>query len=209
MAQIIKKEELSDDKIKFLAGEIKNGKVFVIKTGTIYGICGNALDEKVVNRIYEIKNREYEKPLIVLVDSIDMLNQITYGLNDLERKITDKFWPGPVTVILKKKELLSDIVTAKKNTVGVRKDESTLINRLIKEAVVPLVAPSANISGNKNITSIDELEDEIKNKVDYIIDEGKIIDDKVSTLIKVENENVEVLREGKIKKEDLSIFLSK
>lgn len=192
-----------DKVLKKLSYEISLGKVAILPTSTIYGICTNALNKDSVERIYEIKKRNKEKPLIVLVNGIQMLNKITYGLSNLEEKIINKFWPGPLTLVLKKKKCISNVVTGGKDTVGIRWDSNYIINEIITNANVPIVAPSANISGNCNADSIENIEEEIKEKVDYIVDVGRLSDLKESTLIKVKNENLEILREGKIKKEEI------
>lgn len=188
--------------LKKLAHEIRLGKIAILPTSTIYGICTNALNEESVRKIYEIKRRNNEKPLIVLVNGIKMLNKITYRLNRLEEKLVNKFWPGPLTLVLKKKKCISNVVTGGKDTVGVRWDGNYIINEIISNAKVPIVAPSANISGNCNADSIEKIETEIKEKVDYIVNVGKLNDLKESTLVQVQNDNLKILREGKIKKEE-------
>lgn len=188
--------------LKKLAHEIRLGKIAILPTSTIYGICTNALNEESVRKIYEIKRRNNEKPLIVLVNGIKMLNKITYRLNRLEEKLVNKFWPGPLTLVLKKKNCVSNVVTGGKDTVGVRWDGNYIINEIISNAKVPIVAPSANISGNCNADSIEKIETEIKEKVDYIVNVGKLNDLKESTLVRVQNDNLKILREGKIKKEE-------
>lgn len=189
--------------LKKLAYEIRLGKIAILPTSTIYGICTNALNEESVRKIYEIKRRNNEKPLIVLVNGIKMLNKITYRLNRLEEKLVNKFWPGPLTLVLKKKKCILNVVTGGKDTVGVRWDGNYIINEIISNAKVPIVAPSANISGNCNADSIEKIETEIKEKVDYIVNVGKLNDLKESTLVQVQNDNLKILREGKIKKEEL------
>ena len=134
-----------------------------------------------------------------------MLNKITYGINSIEEKIANKFWPGPLTIILKKKKIVPDIVTANQDSIGIRIDTNYIVNSLIKKSNVPIVAPSANISDKENITCIDEIEKEMFDLVDYIIDGGSLKSTEESTIIKINNEQIEVLREGKIKKKELKI----
>ena len=202
MSKKINEQDLYNN-IEFYANELKNGKIFVLPTGTIYGICTNALNKQAVKRIYKIKRREYNKPLIVLVDSFKMLKKICCDLNDLEIELASKFWPGPLTMILKKRKIVPNVVTANNDTIGVRIDSSQVVNTLIEKSGVPIVAPSANVSGNLNINSIELLEDEVKDRVDYIVDTG-ILDNVVeSTIVKVEDNNIEILREGKLSKKEI------
>lgn len=212
MTQIINIDEsLSKEKLKekidFLSSEIKKGKIAILPTGTIYGICANAFNEESVKKIYDIKKRDYSKPLIVLVNSLEMLNDITYGLTELENKIITKFWPGPLTIILKKKANISNIVTANKETVGIRWDDSFVINQIIGRINVPIVAPSANISGHKNADCIENIESEVKEKVDYIVNIGKLKSLDASTLIMTDKSDIKILREGRIKLKELAKFI--
>lgn len=202
MSKVISEQELYKN-IDFYANELKNGKNFVLPTSTIYGICTNALNEQAINKIYKIKRREYTKPLIVLVNDYDMLKRVCFDLNEIENKIAIKFWPGPLTMILKKKSIIPNIVTANKDTVGIRIDSSKIINTLIEKSGVPIVAPSANISGNINITNIENLECSLKEKVDYIVSSGVLNNTIESTIVKVQDDNIEILREGKISNKEI------
>lgn len=202
MAIVLKYESaMKESKIKFLAQELKKGKIFVLPTSTIYGICANALDTEAVEKIYNVKKRDKSKPLIVLINSLDMLNKLVIDLNENYKKIISKFWPGPLTIVFKKSDVLPSIVSSNNNTIAIRMDSCSIINKLIDISGVPIVAPSANISGNINISSIDFLEKEIYDNVDYIIDNGILSEKEESTLITLEGNNIKVLREGKIKKE--------
>ena len=200
MKKVITKNDI---KLKEIADEIKKGKIFVFPTSTVYGIGTNAFNKEAVEKIYNIKRRDYKKALIVLINGYEMLNYITMPLNDIEKKLAETFWPGFLTLVLKKKDIIPDIVTASKDTVAVRYDANKLLNSIIDIANVPIVAPSANISNEPCINDIKDLSKMIYDSVDYVIDLGKINSNKESTIVKVEDNNVYILREGKIKKEDI------
>ena len=187
-----------------LGQELKNGKIVVFKTDTVYGMGTNAYLETACKRIYEIKGRPMYKPLIVLISDISMLKELVTCITPVEQKLIDAFWPGPLTIKFKKKEnILPDIVSINEY-LCVRLVESGLAYRLIKEAGVPIVAPSANLSGSPTGTNIKNILQELDGKVDYILDSGNISTDTTSTIVEVDNQKVVVLREGKKTKKDLA-----
>lgn len=204
MTKYFKKEELDNNAILNISNALKEGKLVVFPTDTVYGIGTNAYNEEACKRIYEVKGRPKYKPLIVLISNISMLKDITEQISPVERKLIDAFWPGPLTIKFKKKEgSLPNIISANDEYVRVRLINEGLIYNLIQTSGVPIVAPSANISGSPTGTKIKNIITELGNKVDYILDCGDFESDSVSTIIQVEDEKIIVIREGKIKKEDI------
>lgn len=188
-----------------VAKEMKAGKVAIFPTETVYGIGTNAFNEKACEKIYEVKKRPKNKPLIVLISNIDMLYEIIQTTNEVENKLIERFWPGPLTIVFEKKgnTKLSKIVTAEKNTVGVRMTDGKIAKILVEKAGVPIVAPSANLSGKPSGTKISDIIEDFSDNVDYILDCGDIQDKTTSTLVKVENDIIHILRQGKITKDEL------
>lgn len=198
------KEEINDSIIIKVANDLKKGKIVVFPTDTVYGIGTNAYDEQACKRIYEIKGRPENKPLITLISDISILKEIVDDINPLEQKLIDAFWPSPLTIKFKKKEGgLPDIVSAGDEYIRVRFIDKGIVSKLIKESGVPIVAPSANLSGSITGTKIENIIKELGKKVDYILDYGDIESDTVSTIVQVQGEEVIIIREGKIKKEEL------
>jgi len=189
--------------IEEIAEGIKDGKICIFPTETVYGIGTNALDEKACKKIYEVKNRNREKPLIVLVSDIEMLKNIVEEINELEKKLIEKFWPGPLTIIFRKKRIIPDIVTADKEYVGVRMTSEEFLKSLIEKAKVPIVAPSANLSGSPTEIDPKQIRAQFEEMVDYIIDFGILESDITSTVVKVEGNKIHILRKGKITVERL------
>jgi len=194
--KIIKIYELNEEErkrvLEFLKKEVLNGKVLIVGTDTLYGISANALDEKAVRRVYEIKRRDFNKPLSICIKDKEEIEKYAY-VNDLAKKIINKFLPGPLTIILKKKPTIPDIVA--KDYIGIRIPDEPIIREL---SIVPLTTTSANISGKESPTCVDEIDEEILKKVDYVIDIGKCKYSKPSTIIKIENNKVIPIREGAI-----------
>lgn len=205
MTNYIKEKELDTNTIVEISTAIKRGKIVVFKTDTVYGMGTNAFDEKACKKIYEIKGREMNKPLGVLISDISMLKEIVDFISPAEQKLIDAFWPGPLTIKFKKKEnVLPDVVSAGDEYVRVRLLKNGLAYNLVKTAGVPIVAPSANLAGNPTGTQMQNIINELGGKVDYILDSGNVNDDATSTIVEIDNEKAIIIREGKIKKEEIA-----
>lgn len=205
MTKYIKEKDIDKDTLFEIASAIKKGKIVIFKTDTVYGIGTNVFNKDACKRIYEIKGRPMHKPLGVLISDIAMLEEIVDFISPAEQKLMDAFWPGPLTIKFKKKqEVLPDIVSAGDEYIRVRLLKNGLAYSLIKTSGVPIVAPSANLSGSLTGTKIKNISNELGNKVDYILDSGNVSNDTTSTIVEVSNEKVIIIREGKIKKDDIA-----
>lgn len=193
----IKNEELDE-----AVNALNNDKIVVFPTETVYGIGGNALKVEVINKLFQAKKRNYGKPISLLVGSIDKIKNIAY-VDKNEEKIIKAFMPGELTLVLKKKACINDLVTAGKNTVGVRIPNHNIALCILNKVDFPLATSSANISGENNIADFDEIVSDLKDYVDIFI-KGNISDDlKASTVVELNNDIVNILREGKISKIDI------
>lgn len=198
------KKEIDDSTIIKIANDLRKGKIVVFPTDTVYGIGTNAYNEEACEKIYEIKGRPKNKPLITLISDISMLMEMVDHVSITEQKLIDSFWPGPLTIKFKeKKGILPNIISAGDNYVRVRLIDKGIVSKLIEIAGVPIVAPSANLSGSTTGTKIENIINELGGKVDYILDYGDIESDEVSTIVQVEGEEVIIIREGKIRKEEI------
>ena len=191
------------NKIKEAAMSIKEGNIVLFPTETVYGIGANALDENAVNKIFEAKGRASDNPLIVHISNIDMLYNLVKEVGQVEQKLINNFWPGPLTIIFDRKECVPNVVTAGLNTVGVRMPSNEVARKLIEIAKTPIAAPSANISGKPSGTKIEDIIDELDGKVDYILDSGMVDIGVESTVVRVIDNKVHILRPGKITVEDI------
>ena len=191
------------NKLNTAATIIKNSGLVLFPTETVYGIGANGLDEKAVAKIFTAKGRKQDNPLILHISNLDMLKQITTNINEIEQKLIDEFWPGPFTLILNRTNVVPDIVTGGLNTVGVRMPSGIIAKNLIELSGVPIAAPSANISGKPSGTNITDIFDELKDKVDYIIDGGICEVGLESTVVRVIDGIPHILRPGKITPEQI------
>ena len=208
------KDEIDEEKLKAPADALKEGKLVLFPTETVYGIGADALNEEAVKQIYIAKGRASDNPLIVHISKKEMLNELVVKIGDIEKKLIDTFWPGPLTIVFKKKAIVPDCITGGLDTVAIRMPSNRIANRLIEFSGSPIAAPSANISGKPSGTLIEDIIDELDGKVEYIIDGGKVDIGVESTVIRVVDGVVHILRPGKITPEDiekigLPVFIEK
>ena len=182
---------------------IKQGKIVVFPTETVYGIGTNGLNEKAVRKLYEVKKRPLNKPISLLVSDMEMVKLIAKDITVLEYKIMEKFFPGPLTIILKKKDIVPDIVTAGQETVGVRMPSEGIARKLVEFSGVPIATPSANISGQPSGTNLSEIKEQFKKNVDFYIDGGNSELGISSTIVQVIDGKIKILRQGSITLEQI------
>ena len=190
-------------KLKKSAKIIKNGGIVVFPTETVYGIGTNGLDKNAVAKLFEVKQRPLNKPISLLVNNIDMINKISKDITELEYALIKEFFPGPLTIILKKKEIVPNIVTSNSDTVGVRMPSNEIALKLIEFSGVPLATPSANISGKPSGTNLDDITKDFNEKVDLFINGGPSQIGLSSTIVKVINGIPHILRQGSITEEQI------
>ena len=190
-------------KIKPAAESIKQGKLVLFPTETVYGIGANALNVQAVKDIFIAKGRAQDNPLIVHIANIEMLKELVQNVGEIEEKLIKNFWPGPITIIFEKKPIIPDVITGGLNTVAIRMPSNEIAHKLIEYSNCPIAAPSANISGKPSGTQIEDIIEELDGKVEYIIDNGKVDIGVESTVIRVVDNVVHILRPGKITPEDI------
>ena len=196
--------KLDYEELKIPAKIIKEGGIVIFPTETVYGIGTNGLDKEAIKRLYEIKQRPLNKPISLLVSNIEMVNQVAKNISKLEYKIMQNFFPGSLTIILEKKDIVPDILTANTNTVGIRMPSGEIARKLIEYAGIPIATPSANISGKPSGTNIKDIQKDFEGKVDYFIDNGESKLGIPSTIVRVINNEVHILRHGSISKEEIN-----
>lgn len=189
-----------------IAGLLREGKIIIYPTDTVYGLAGSIENLAAIQKIYEIKERNFKSPLIALLNSYNNIEKIAYieeKNREKIKKLTEKYWPGALTIILKKKEIVPDIMVSNGDTVGLRVPNLQLSIDIIEACGGVLPTTSANISGEKSPSSYAELSDEIKNRVDIIVDDGACKLGEASTIIDLSGAKPKLIREGAIKVEDL------
>ena len=197
------KNNLNYDKLKEPAQIIKKGGIVVFPTETVYGIGTNGLDENAIQKLYEVKQRPLNKPISLLVNNIEMVEKIAKNITEVEYKLMEKFFPGPLTVILEKRDIVPDILTSNTNTIGVRMPSGEIAKKLIEFAGVPIATSSSNISGKPSGTNITDIKKDFEGKVDCFIDNGESELGIPSTVIRIIDNIPHILRQGAISEEEI------
>ncbi len=182
---------------------LDKGELIIFPTETVYGLGANALDERMVDKIFKTKGRPSNNPLIVHLKNKDEIEKYAVISNDIERKLIDNFMPGPFTLILKKKSIIPDNVTCGMETVGIRIPIDKIAHNLLDILDYPIAAPSANLSSKPSGTRVSDIFDEFNGKVSFIIDGGDSRIGLESTVCKVIDGIPTILRPGFITKEDI------
>ena len=190
----IKEEELNK-----VIEILNNDGVVIFPTDTVYGIGCNCFSENAIKELYEFKERDYSKPINVLTDSYNNISKVALKISDIEKELIDKYMPGALTIIFDKKANVPNILTSNLNTVGVRIPNNDIALKLLSNLDYPLATTSANISGCDAGIKFEDFYDSFNGKVDVIIN-GGITDLKIaSTIVKVDNDEVKILRQGTVK----------
>jgi L-threonylcarbamoyladenylate synthase len=185
------------------------GELVAIPTETVYGLAGNALDSGAVVKIFEVKNRPHFDPLIVHVPSLERAERYVENIPRQASMLTQKFWPGPLTLLLEKKSIIPDIVTAGASTAGIRCPDHPLTRELLNAFEFPLAAPSANPFGYISPTSPEHVNDQLGEKIAYILDGGQCRVGIESTIVGFENDFPVIYRTGGLSLEDIEAVVGK
>ena len=194
------KENIKEEELQEVEETLKNGGIVIFPTDTVYGIGCNCFSTKAIKKIFDVKSRSEKKPINVLTDKIEKIENVTKNIKNEEKEIINKYMPGAVTVVLDKNENVPDILTSSLNTIGVRIPNNKIALEILKKFENPLATTSVNISGDLPGLEINDFVKEFENKVDIIIDGGKTKIGVASTIVKVdESSKINILREGSIK----------
>ena len=196
-------DNIDENEIKKQALLLKEGKTVIFPTETVYGLGANALDEEPVNKIYEAKGRPSDNPLIVHIYNKEDINKLADNISEKAIKVMDAFWPGPITIVLNKKDIVPKTTSGGLNTVAIRMPAHKIAQALIKESGVPIAAPSANISGRPSPTKGAHVKDEMQGRVSGIILGDDCNYGLESTVLDMTEDTPMILRPGSITKEDL------
>ncbi len=177
---------------------LKNGEVVAIPTETVYGLAADAFNEEAIKKVFKVKGRPQDNPLLVHIHKLEQVHDICKDIPKEAEKVFDAFWPGSVTLIFNKKDCISDTVTAGMKTVAVRFPKSEIARAIIKESKTLLVAPSANLSGKPSTTSSKHCYNDLNEKIPCILDGGSSSIGLESTIIDMSTKDPVLLREGAI-----------
>jgi L-threonylcarbamoyladenylate synthase len=185
---------------------IKSGGIVAIPTETVYGLAANALDPAAVENVFKAKGRPADNPLIVHLSDISEISRYTENVPDLAFELFERFSPGPLTIVLRKKPIIPDITSGGLPTVGIRIPGDLNCRKLIELSGVPIAAPSANISGKPSPVTPEHVFDDLDGKIPLILDGGACSVGIESTVVSLTGDTIRILRPGFVTAEDLSEF---
>ncbi|EIA07938.1 L-threonylcarbamoyladenylate synthase [Flavobacterium frigoris] len=185
------------------AKALQNDDIIAIPTETVYGLAGNAYSENALKKIFAIKKRPYYNPLIVHIKSVSSLSTIASDVPTMALKLAEEFWPGPLTLVLKKQPHISDLITAGKETVAVRVPNHPIALAVLEKLDFPLAAPSANPFGSISPTTAGHVFDYFEEELEVILDGGSCERGVESTIIGFEGNQPVLYRYGSISVEEI------
>lgn len=194
--QIINKSEYSK-----VVQALNEGEVVSFPTETVMGLAVAAFDINAYNKLINVKSRPFNKAFPFVVGNINDINKYAY-VNDKINKVISSFLPGPLTIVLKKKENIPSFVTAGQDTIAIRIPDNEVVLNVLKTFNKPILLTSANKSGQDAALNSNECYEIFKNEIEYII-EGSCILNIASTIVDMSSEEIKIIREGKIKLEDI------
>ena len=189
------------DKVLIAANTLRNGGIVIFPSDTVFGIGCRVGDPAAIRKLYKIRNRPEEKPSLILAESIKQVEIYAY-LTKEAKILAERFWPGPLTMILKAKKEVSKLVLGEDNSIGIRVPNLPYLKNLIKQVGEPILAPSANFTGKRPPKIFSEIDRNLTELVDYVlkIDCGS---GKPSTVVRMIGSNHKILREGAIKSDQI------
>lgn len=194
---------LSSSRCQKAANIIKKGGIVAMPTETVYGLAADVFNEEAVKKIFLAKGRPSDNPLIVHIADLEDIHMLVADFPDIAQKLAEKFWPGPLTMVLPKSPNVPDSVTAGLESVAVRFPSHPVAREIIKKSKCPLVAPSANISGKPSPTSFEHVVNDLSHKIDAIVDGGDCSIGVESTVVSLLGEVPRILRPGVITASDI------
>ena len=184
------------------------GGLVAVPTETVYGLAGNGMDEKAVEKIYEVKGRPAIKPLSLMVASPEEIGRYAVDVPEAAKALAEKFWPGPLTIVLKANPDIPEIVRAGGDTIGLRCPDHALTLQALREAGVPFAAPSANLSGAPSPKTAGDVLKVFDGVIDAVIDGGACTLGRESTILDMSKKPYRVLRQGALPEESISDALA-
>jgi len=211
MARLIKidPDRPREETIKEAAKIIKDGGLVAFPTETVYGLGTDALNEEAVRRIFKVKGRSFNKPLSILIGRKEDLRQYVQEIPKSAQVLIERFWPGPLTLILRASLLIPDIIKGENNTIGIRMPNCRVTLEIVKTSGVPLACPSANLSGRSSPTKAEEVIKDLGEKIDLILDGKETKIGVESTVLDLTTYPPTMVREGALKREEIEEVVGK
>lgn len=199
--------EKQADIIEKAAEMLKNGELVAFPTETVYGLAANGLNQQAVRSLYEAKERPSYKAFSLQIADVAMAEEIAEEITPMAKALMDKFCPGPITVILRKKKEIPSIVTGGKNTVGIRIPDNPVALAVLSKARIPLAVPSANMSSHPSPKSAMDVYNDMQGRIPLILDGGVCSIGTESTIVDCSDEFPVIIRQGAISEKEINEIL--
>jgi L-threonylcarbamoyladenylate synthase len=195
------------DELNHIADVIRGGGVIAYPTDTFYGLGCDPFNERAVEQLFAIKQRERGKPILLIVSDVSFVYWLTSEQTALFERLSQRFWPGPLTLVLRASERLPSILTGETGTIGIRLPDHKLCRRIVYAAGGALTGTSANLSGRLNIATADGVIEQLGDAVDLIVDGGPTAGGAPSTVLDLTQDPPQLIREGAIPRQALRDFV--
>ncbi len=211
-AEIVKinKDNPEASLIRYAADQVRAGEVLGMPTDTFYGLAADPFNLRAVDRVYEIKSRSRHKPLSLLIADVDQAEELARPLPEEFYRLARKYWPGPLTIIVKAASRLPLKVTANTGNVALRVPNAAIPLAVVQAASIPITATSANLSGESECTTAEAVRDQLQGRISIIVDGGTSPREVASTIVDLTDEDARwrIMREGAIPVQDISEFFA-
>ena len=196
--------------VKYAADQIRSGEVLGMPTDTFYGLAADPFNLRAVEKVYDIKSRSRHKPLSLLIENVDQAEELAKELPQEFYALARRFWPGPLTIIVKAASRLPLKVTANTGNVALRVPNAKIPLAVVTAAAIPVTATSANLSGASECTSAEQVRDQLHGRINIIVDGGPSPRDVASTIVDLSDDTTRwrILREGAIPADQISSFFA-
>ena len=196
--------------VKYAADQIRSGEVLGMPTDTFYGLAADPFNLRAVDKVYDIKTRSRHKPLSLLIESVDQASELAKNLPDEFYALARKFWPGPLTIIVRAGSRLPLKVTANTGNVALRVPNAKIPRAVVSAAAIPITATSANLSGASECTSAEQVRDQLHGRISIIVDGGVSPRDVASTIVDLTDQAARwrIIREGAIPSDEISTYFA-
>ncbi len=197
-AHLFLSSEMLQEQVHAAVGVLRSGGVVAIPTDTLYGLAACALDERAVRRIFQVKGRPEGMALPLLVADVGDMDRYAMDVPEIARALAERFWPGALTLVLKKAPFIPDVVTGGKPTVGLRVPDHWVPRAIVRELGAPITGTSANLSGMPGLTTAQAVREQLGGQVDLVVDGGEAPGGVPSTVLDVTATPPRVLRQGAV-----------
>ena len=197
------------DIIKRSGKIIKNNGVVIFPAQYLYGIAVNALNQKAVKKVFDLKQRSLNNPILILIHDQSQLSDLVQTIPEPAQKLMDAFWPGNLTIVFKAKKSVSRLLTANTAKIGIRIPAQPVAKALVKYLKSPITGTSANLSGQKGCSQINKLDPSIIDHADLVLDAGRLKGGMGTTIVDVTASKINIIRQGKISTQSINEILDK